>query len=84
MWRHVVERNCTDVSVEPVAYLKHGDGCIRRNFHLCHITRWDSSVGVLTCYGLDGLGIESQWKQDVPHPSGIVAGPNSYRVSFPW
>jgi hypothetical protein len=28
----------------------------------------DSSVGVATCYGLDGLGIESRWGRDLPHP----------------
>ena len=28
-----------------------------------------SSVGIATCYGLDGLGIESRWGRDIPHPS---------------
>jgi len=27
----------------------------------------DSSVGIETCYGLDGPGIESQWGQDFPY-----------------
>jgi hypothetical protein len=29
----------------------------------------DSSVGTATRYGLDGLGIESLWGRDFPHPS---------------
>ena len=29
----------------------------------------DSSVGIATRYGLDGLGIESLWWRDFPHPS---------------
>jgi hypothetical protein len=36
---------------------------------------WDSSVGIVTCYGLDGPGIESQWGPDFPHPSRLVLGP---------
>ena len=33
--------------------------------------RWTDSVvgGIVTRYGLDVLGIESQWKRDLPHPS---------------
>jgi len=29
----------------------------------------DSSVRIATRYGLDGLGIESRWGRDFPHPS---------------
>jgi hypothetical protein len=29
----------------------------------------DSAVGIATCYGLDGLAIESLWRQDFPLPS---------------
>jgi hypothetical protein len=29
----------------------------------------DSSAGTATRYGLDGPGIESWWRQDLPHPS---------------
>ena len=29
----------------------------------------DSSVGIATRYGLDGLGIESRWGQDFTNPS---------------
>ena len=36
---------------------------------------WDSSVGTVTHYGLDGPGIESQWGQDFLHPSRLALGP---------
>ena len=29
----------------------------------------DSSVGIATRYGLEGLGIESRWGRDFPHLS---------------
>jgi hypothetical protein len=32
----------------------------------------DSSVGIATRYGLDGLGIESQWGRDFQHPSRLA------------
>jgi len=34
----------------------------------------DSSVGIATRYGLDGLGIESRWERDFPHPSRPALG----------
>jgi len=34
----------------------------------------DSSVSIVTCYGLDGLGIESQWGRDFLHPSRLALG----------
>jgi len=45
-------------------------------------------VGIATCYVLDGLGVESRWVRDFPHPSRPSAGahPASYTVgkrSFP-
>jgi hypothetical protein len=36
-----------------------------------------SSVGIATCYGLDGPGIESRWGRDFPHPSRPAVGPHS-------
>ena len=42
---------------------------------------WDIVVGIVTRYGLDGLGIESQWGRDFPHPSSHLS--NGYQVSFP-
>jgi len=35
----------------------------------------DSSVGIATCYGLDGLGIASRWGRDFPNPSRLALGP---------
>ena len=35
----------------------------------------DSAVGLATCYGVGGLGIESQWGRDIPHPSRQAPGP---------
>jgi hypothetical protein len=48
----------------------------------------DSSVGIATRYGLDGLGIESRWGQDFTHKPKPAVGPpnllyNRNRVSFP-
>ena len=46
----------------------------------------DSSVGIATRYGLEGLGIESRCGRDFPHPAGPGAYPASCRVgtgSFP-
>jgi len=34
----------------------------------------DSSVGIATCYGMNGTGIESRWKQDFSHPSRPALG----------
>ena len=48
---------------------------------------WYSVVGIVTCYGLDGPGIESRWGWDFLHPSRPALGPpnllyNGYQV-FP-
>ena len=34
----------------------------------------DSKVGLATCHGLEGSGIESRWRQDFPHPSTPALG----------
>jgi hypothetical protein len=34
----------------------------------------NSSVGMATCYGLDGPGIESRWRRDFPHLSRPAVG----------
>ena len=34
------------------------------------------SVGIVACYWLSGLGIESRLKRDFPHPSRAAQGPN--------
>ena len=35
---------------------------------------WDSSCGIGTRYGLDGLGIESRWVRHFSHPSVPALG----------
>ena len=35
----------------------------------------DSSVGMAIRYGLDGSGIESQWRRDFLHPFRPALGP---------
>jgi hypothetical protein len=41
-----------------------------------------SSVGIATCYGLDGPGIDSQWRRDFPHLSRPSLGPNQPPVQW--
>jgi hypothetical protein len=41
-----------------------------------HSVYRDSSVGIVTRCGLDGLGIESRWGRDFPHPSRPALGPS--------
>jgi hypothetical protein len=43
----------------------------------------DSAVGVATCYGLDGRGIESRWGWDFFAAVQTSLLHNGYRVSFP-
>jgi len=38
-------------------------------------TGQNSAVGIATRYGLDGPGIGSRWRQDIPHPSRPAPGP---------
>ena len=40
-----------------------------------------SPVGTAAHYGLDGLGIESQWWRDFPHLSRLALGPTSHLYS---
>ena len=40
---------------------------------------WDSSVGIATGYGLDDLGIESQWGARFSTP--VQAGPGAHPAS---
>ena len=41
----------------------------------------DSSVGIATRYGLDGLGIESRWR-DIPQPSRPALGPTHPSIQW--
>jgi hypothetical protein len=49
--------------------------------YICHYGR-DSSVGIVTRYGLDGPGIESRCEQDFQHPSRPALG--SAQPSIQW
>ena len=40
----------------------------------------NSSVGIVTRYGLDGPGEESRWGQDIPHPSRPALGFTQPRI----
>ena len=42
----------------------------------------DSSVGIVTRYGLDGLGIESRWRRNFLHQSRLSLG--STQSSILW
>ena len=41
-----------------------------------------SVVGIATGYGLDGPGIESRWKRDLPHLSRPALGPTQHPVQW--
>jgi hypothetical protein len=42
----------------------------------------DSSVGIATRYGLNGLEIESRWRRDFPQPSRSAVGPTEPPVQW--
>ena len=47
-----------------------------------YIVGQDSAVSVATRYGLDSLGIESQWGRDFPHPSRPALGPTQSPIQW--
>jgi hypothetical protein len=42
----------------------------------------DSSVSIVTRYGLDGPGIEFRWGRDFPHPSRPTLGPTQPPIQW--
>ena len=42
----------------------------------------DSSVSIVTCYELDGLGIESRWGRDFQHLSISALGPTQPHIQW--
>ena len=42
----------------------------------------DSAVSVETCYGLDGLGIDSWWGRDFLQPSTPALGPTQPPIQW--
>jgi len=50
------------------------------NKHLSFFIDRDSSVGIPTCYGLDGQGIESRWKRDFP--ARVQNGPGAHPATY--
>ena len=42
----------------------------------------DSSLGKATRYGLDGPGIETRWRRDIPHPSRLALGPTQPTIQW--
>jgi hypothetical protein len=43
--------------------------------HLIQYVGWDRAVLIVTCYGLEGLGIESWWGWDFLHLSRLALAP---------
>jgi len=41
-----------------------------------------SVVSTMTHCGLGGPGIELEWGQDFPHPSGLTLGPTHFSIQW--
>jgi len=79
------QSGCTPLGhlMECIKFLPSLFTCALFNYSTCSSVGRDSSVGIATRYGLDGLGIESRWGRDFPHlssPPSLLY--NGYRV-FP-
>ena len=50
--------------------------------HILFIVAPDSSIGIATHYGVDGLGIKSWWGRDLPHLSRLALGPTQPPIQW--
>jgi hypothetical protein len=65
--------------------------CKNLKFCITHVIKYrlfikimgqDSSVGIATCYGLETLGIKSQWGQEFPHTSRPALRPKQPPIQW--
>jgi hypothetical protein len=86
-----VQKQGSNVACTGCSVVHSDTECTGNKSVIAMCTEWivgrDSSVGIVTRYGLDGPGIESQWGEIfTPIQTGPVAHPASYTMgtgSFP-
>jgi hypothetical protein len=61
-------------SVNTLQHAVHASNVGTGHYGIQKYVSLDSSVGIATRNGLDGLGIESRWRRDFPHPSRPTLG----------
>jgi hypothetical protein len=79
-WRDRMDYRCT--STPSLTSALEGSGRQRHGPTALTFRHRDSSVGIATCYGLDGPGIESRWGRDFPHLSRPALG--TTQPPIPW
>ena len=57
------------IPTHPRVFSRCEQGTLPLYFTICIFVGRDSSVDIVTRYGLDGPGIESRWKRDFPQRS---------------
>jgi len=77
----------TSVNTNSLLADSHSDDCLYVCVLVARVGR-DSAVGIATCYGLDGPGVEFRWGggRDFPQQSRRVVGPTMYNehlISYP-